>query len=172
MKNVVLAAAAMFLLVGTSRAQQVEDPHGWTKAKWGMTEEDIKKLFSDAAILVPKTKAEAPLLDAPKGFKFLGIRNFEIIPLAYTVRFVFDKGGLNSVTLWPEGDKAVVCDVAQSQLLWMLKDKYGTPQSSNEDMRDPPGKDRRWEWTLPDTAIKLSFGDYRDTKFNFVFLTY
>jgi hypothetical protein len=49
----------------------------------------------------------------------------------------------------------------------MQKDKYGTPTSpKDEQLRDPPGKQHTWEWTFPDTVIRLSFGDYENPKFN------
>src|SRR5664279_1371235 len=58
------------------------DPGGWTKAKWGMKENQIKAVFPQAT----------QVRDAD-GDVLLGISGYRIDPIKYTVTFGFSEGG-------------------------------------------------------------------------------
>ena len=85
------AVLALYLLSGPAMFAQdkVIDPGGWTKAKWGMTEAQIKTAFPEAK----------PIID--NGDPLLGLEHYEVGPIKYRVTFYFDKkgGGLNGVAL-------------------------------------------------------------------------
>lgn len=149
----------------TIAQEKAEDPHGWTKAKWGMTQDEIQKIFPEAI----------QTTDRVLGRK-LTLRGFKIGRLSYAVRFVFGPGseGLIKVFLLPEGEPAgTYAGIAQDSLRTMLTDKYGQPtQSSERDMYDPDGKDRQWKWVLSETEIKLGSLQFRDDTKNYTVLTY
>jgi hypothetical protein len=151
------------LTLGLAIAQEkTEDPHGWTKAKWGMTQEEIQKVFPDAAQISDRTFGQ-----------MLGLRKMKVGTLDYTVRFRFSSGSaaLAEVLLSPEGDPALYAEAAETELLPRLTDKYGAPTKSSEEDLDE-GKRRKWEWIFSETDLTLSFSEYRDRRFNFTLLTY
>lgn len=156
----ILTAAAVFVMAVVCSAQ-AEDPHGWTKAKWGMTEAEIKAAFPDAKIVNPGAR-----------LSFLAYDGLQIGVIHYHVQFSFDKDALIQVNLQPEGDRAVVSEVAQGALLTGLKDKYGAPQSHENPIASPAGQEHEWEWTFPESVIALTFAEHHERQYNFTTLVY
>lgn len=67
-----------------------DDPHGWTKAKWGATRDQIRELFPDATQVDPWTPQERQVavnLNASE----LGLSSFPIRGRKFRVAFSFDK---------------------------------------------------------------------------------
>ena len=73
--------AVLALLLFSDRAtiaqDKVIDPGGWTKAKWGMTEAQIKAAFPEAKHIIDN------------GDPLLGLEHYEIGPIKYRVNFYF-----------------------------------------------------------------------------------
>src|SRR5256885_1406426 len=113
-----------------------------------MKESEIRKLFSEAL----------KIDDARTKVQVLGLRGFKIDNLSYSINFVLDQTGLVQVELSPERDKGdwVIVDASQSQLIGILRDKYGQPlEVRDEDLGG--GKLHKWEWIFPETLISLQF---------------
>lgn len=158
--------AALIITIGASSAlaqNPNDDPSGWTKAKWGMTEQDLRKVFPEAEPLQKDV------------FQHLDIQHFRIdgesigakLAELFKVTFVLDKEAkLTSVHLATEG-KLVKSDgtdfggpplsVAQFTeifLLQKLTDNYGKPtQTSSEE--DSGTQAQKWVWIFPTTQISL-----------------
>ena len=135
---------------------------GWTKAKWGMTKEEIAKAFPDATEFYNHLTGRT-----------LGLRHFEIGSQKLSVMFVFGdepSEGLTGVTMESEGP---FFDIASSAFLTRLKDKYGAPtDTTTDDDRALDGKTHNWEWDFQVTRISLAFGDFRNPKYDFCILQY
>jgi hypothetical protein len=131
---------------------KVIDPGGWTKAKWGMKEAQVRTAFPAAKLIIDH------------GDSLLGLEHYEIGPIKYRVTFYFDKkgGGLNGVALQAENGDAVqvvYAGAAKSALLDALRDKYGEPTSAHAEPPSPTGVMRKWQWLMPQTGITLSYMD-------------
>ncbi len=122
-----------------------DDPGGWTKAKWGMTEAQIREAFPEARVYpYPRNPVN----------HFFGLDHITIgpSPITYRVEFIFKSGGLGSVkiSLTDAKDSAP----ANINFLQGLREKYGEPTSVKvEGSRLFP--ERTWEWLLPQTVIIL-----------------
>ena len=128
-----------------------------------MTQDEIQKAFP-----------EARQITGPEFGQMLGVRNVKIGTANYSIRFRFGSGseGLSEVLLSPEGEPEIYAELAQSELLSKLTDKYGAPTKSSEEDVSEEGKIRRWEWIFPETDVTLSFSGYTKRKNNFTVLTY
>jgi hypothetical protein len=131
------------------------DPGGWTKAKWGMKEKQIKAVFPQAT----------QVKDA-NGDVSLGISGYRIDPIKYTATFGFDEGGgLTSVAFDPEeeGPRHAVAEWVKMNLLEGLTDKYRKPTQVTDD-KDEDGfsSTRTWQWLFPRTRITLTWVTHAD----------
>ncbi len=151
------------LAAGALWAQgQVDDPGGWTKAKWGMSRAQVSTAFPDA------TMQTDPISKKP----VLAINGFPIQKVTFFVRFIFSQTDeLQEVLLEPEGDRAVYPRAASSNLLSALTDKYGRPEETT------PRHDRfsvryEWKWLFPVTSMTLTFNDYGVANTSLAFLDY
>lgn len=150
----ILFAASALLLGQDSKL----DPEGWTKAKWGITQAEVKKIFPEAVELTNEI-----------GRRYLALTGFTIETTKFTVGFAFDKEDrLTGVALKPEdrGPANAVAKFAQIFLLEKLTDKYGKPTQASEDSNEY-GTTRKWEWLFPKTKITLMWtahrrDDYKD----------
>jgi hypothetical protein len=120
-----------------------EDPGGWSKAKWGMSDEEILAALPGQAVR----------LDPPE--KYLGSRvhipSFELAGSEFEVHFVPDKAGrLSSVLLSPVGTPSEGFDYLFQSLENLLVAKYGRPWKSTE------ARSERIQWSLKTTTITLS----------------
>jgi hypothetical protein len=132
---VMLAAAAISLAA--------DDPGGWSKAKWGMTDAQISEAFG----------AEAIHLDAPDEN---GVRTVVLLDLAGVPCFAEmlpdQTGRLASVMILPRK----VSDMTETLYLAvkkMLIQKYGPPSKTSETPRASGVF-----WTFPTTIIGLVHG--------------
>jgi len=157
----------LFLLSGPAMIAQNKaiDPGGWTKAKWGMTEAQVKTAFPGAKRIIDY------------GDPLLGLEHYEIGPIKYRVTFYFDKkgGGLTGVALEAENGDAtpgVYAEAAKGALLSALRDKYGEPTSTQVQPPSPIGVKREWRWLMPQTGITLSYMDAPDRQYRFALLVY
>lgn len=141
------------------------DPGGWTKAKWGMNEKQIKAAF-------PQTSQ----VKNANGDLALGITGYPIGPVKYTVTFWFSEtGGLRNVDLESEeeGPPHAVAEWVKMNLLPQLTDKYGKPtQTTNEPNEQGGGSTQGWEWLFPKTRITLTWVRYIDPDFKHLDKTY
>lgn len=67
-----------------------DDPRGWTKAKWGATRDEVRKLFPDATQVDPWTPQERKVVRNLNASE-LGISSFPISGRKFRVAFSFDK---------------------------------------------------------------------------------
>lgn len=156
LQMIVIAAAAAGALAG-QEAPASNDPGGWTKAKWGMTQAQIGEAFPDNAKLYPEESGSRMILGLN------GVTMGEPAALTYRVRFFFDKsGGLREVLIVPELEPKS----AKSRLLSGLTEKYGQPHAA------PPepthgSLDYKWTWTFEKTIISLGYIDFGVTTLDY-----
>ncbi len=132
------------------------DVDGWGKSRWGMTADDIVKVFAGEATLISNAKdGTTPGLsgqyDAHIGAT---IKKILIQSDPYKVSFVFDDktGGLIRVILEPLGDFS---EVRFNALEALLSEKYG-PATYKEDVKRPcHSLERRWAFSS--TTIRFDF---------------
>lgn len=152
------SAYIMMALAGALLAG--DDPGGWSKAKWGMTDEEILKAFDGQA----KRWENA----APGQRGGLAIYGLEIAGVKFDVSMGFDKEDkLLGVSFAPsdqmEESRKVLDGHASAQVLAMrakatfqalenlLVEKYGRPWKSDEGTNST-----EMQWTFPTTVITLS----------------
>lgn len=131
----IIAVTAIIMAPVRANSQQVTQLDGWQKAKWGMTKEDVKKVFPKATDFVITMKG--------KQFQKWGLSDYEISGCHYNVDFGFSGDKLNAVDLQltdlKDGGK---CGPKMSSL---LVDKYGKPTTSdNEKKRDMETTSEKW----------------------------
>jgi len=154
--------AAMTVAAGCLFAQNpADDPGGWTKAKWGMTQAQIVEAYSGQTRLRDYS--------APKPHSVLEIAGISIgTGPPYKASFSFDKASrLSSVLIEPAtgmSGTGSVASVAKSNLLTALTDKYGLPQADTPiPAHDDYGMHKityKWTWIFPTTVISLNYVDY------------
>jgi hypothetical protein len=152
---------ALFILAASlATAADKDDPGGWTKAKWGMTGEDIVQAFAgDAARRDPPEKVSGiPIAVSVKSVDLAGAK-FEAL-------MVPDKDGkLKSVLLQPLKGEAQNAYLFQ-RLQDLLEQKYGRPWKSEAD------HDTSLQWTFPSTVITLNMTSMPAMNFCIVMLKY
>ena len=160
-----LFAAMMFAQSARPRQNVPADPGGWTKAKWGMKESQIKAAFPQTA----QVKDSA-------GKVRLGLSEYPIDLDKYTVTFWFaEDGGLASIAFDPEtkGPRNAVAEAVKLDLLDDLTEKYGTPTAAtNEKNEHGGGSTRKWQWRFSKTRIILTWAAYADPDFKHLDQTY
>lgn len=162
-----VGVSLLLLLCAVALAQDKPvDPGGWTKAKWGMTEAQIKEAFPEAKNIIVF------------GSPMLGIEHYQIAALKYRVTFYFDKkeskAGLMRVALQSEDPVNLMgtyASVAKDALLDALRDRYGEPTSTGNE-RTSTGLTHEWKWLLPQTSIDLSYAESNEMKYRFTILQY
>ncbi len=121
----------MVVILTTSLFGKEADPNGWLKARWGMTQEQVKKAFAG---------------DIPSIIT-LGRYKWE-----YSVNFIYDdKGKLDEVLIEPVKKNGMGGNF--SDLASGLKEKYGKPE-----IEEYSGRNRgRLIWNFKTTEIQLRF---------------
>jgi hypothetical protein len=158
---------ATLLLSSVAFAQNSsDDPGGWTKAKWGMTQDQIRTAFPETA-----------QIDDGTGRLSLGLRSYPIEQRKFAVVFSFDnEKRLNSVRLEFQkiligrngSELSLVCDkcdafvkAAMNEravtdgkdfILHTLTDKYGNPTTHRV---ESDGRMEYFDWLFPSTKISL-----------------
>jgi hypothetical protein len=164
MRTTIIALLAIVAVAGLAQ-NPADDPGGWTKAKWGMTEDQIKAAFPDAA-QIPSVN---PRLVLPA---------YNINPDRFEVVFWFDaSGALQEVALSDkfsvEGLKRLHDDQltaaqrvsaipgvargvenVKDDLLISLTAKYG---KFADHATTEKGTQDEWLWLFPTTTIKLTW---------------
>ncbi|HTX34337.1 MAG TPA: hypothetical protein VME43_04920 [Bryobacteraceae bacterium] len=116
----------------------VEDPGGWTKAKWGMTDDQVLAAFPGQA-----ARLDPPELNGAR----VSIKSIELSGAEFRVYFIPDAAGhLRAVIL-----NAVKPTGALFQSLEnLLVAKYGRPWKTDE------AGDSGVQWSFPTTVITLT----------------
>lgn len=139
-----------------------DDPGGWTKAKWGMTEDQIKAAFPDAAQVRFFRETNR-----------LGLPAYNIDRIRFEVVFGFDaSGALQEVTLFDEFTAegmrqftdtqrlsaipgvATGIENVKGDLLNSLTTKYG---KFSDHAITEKGTQDEWSWLFPSTTVKLQW---------------
>lgn len=159
MRTTLIALLAIVAVAGLAQ-NPVDDPGGWTKAKWGMTEDQIRTAFPDA----DQVKLSST---------HLGLPAYNIGLIRFVVAFEFDaSGGLGTVTLYDEftvaglrryldekqiyqpSGVAAAIERVKDDLLSSLTAKYG--KFSDHAITDKGTQDE-WLWLFPSTTLKLEW---------------
>jgi hypothetical protein len=128
------------ILLGLA-AFAAEDPGGWTKAKWGMSEADLRAAFPEARRLDPPE---------PVNKATLTIDSVKLADIEFTVYFSPDpKGHLSRVILNPRYSADANDRVFQA-LENALVEKYGRASKTEED------NVTILQWRFPQTTIELT----------------
>jgi hypothetical protein len=142
---------------GRSAAQVVQDPGGWTKAKWGMTVSELKQAFPQAVTY--NSRHSGPAFGIPE-CEIDGAR-------AHVVFEMDDHAGLRSVLIEPVETSSVdpdldsppptVARIGEILLLAGLKEKFSEPGAATvEPIFDEAGQvTHEWRWSFPTTSVVL-----------------
>lgn len=157
MKTLVLFALGFAVLAQESRRIDAVDPGGWSKAKWGMTVEEVVQVFNGQAKRTDGCKERSGSPPSAKDPKvcLAEIEDIEIEGDHFRVAFRFDRvtKRLDIVNLEPVGD-LYAWDTRAEKLERMLTEKYGQPAyRKNTDQRLFKGVD--CTWVFPQTKIFL-----------------
>jgi hypothetical protein len=147
-------SALLFVTATRLKAEEPSDPHGWDKAKWGMTKAQIVAAFDGK----PHMAQDKIMAIAGIESKLLTLEEFLISNMKFRVHFAFDeKGGLRQVLLRPIGDPKIVPKPAYSNVESALTEKYGKP--SKVDHQQFRGIATTAEWLFPTTLIRIGLLD-------------
>jgi len=129
--------AALCLLAALA-AFAAEDPGGWTKAKWGMTDDQLLAAFPEQAVR----------LDPPEqnGAR-VAIRSIDLAGAKFDVYFIPSDAGLRKVVLTAQHQPATSLDFLFQTVQNLLVDKYGRPWRSDESAATS------LQWSFPTTTI-------------------
>jgi hypothetical protein len=147
------------LAVGLSLAQN-DAPTGWTAAQWGMTEEQVSAVFPSAQKETIQTTS------------ILALHGFRIGVIDYMVAFGFEPASkaLQLVRFSTEttGSPRAIADIAHTDLLSGLTDKYGKAIEASEQPSDHMVA-RKWIWLFPKTKITLTWTAAKDRDQDFAY---
>jgi len=148
-----LALVGMIALPLQTLAQP-KDVEGWSKARWGMTEEQILSAFEGQVEQFPKTETYQGV------YVNLWIRNLDIGGEQYEVRFQMDNktSQLVQVLIKPKEGKAL--SVHFKFLEQMLIEKYGPPSYKNDE-HSRTMTQFTCAWNFPTTIIELKYTDFK-----------
>jgi hypothetical protein len=140
---------AVILLSGLSFAQKPADIHGWGKVKWGMTLEQVQKLYPDAKPYQPKNENERDAMKASDE-SALEIPSIDLASTKFEVNFV-GQGPRKQIIFVEIYSRAGVTEGTFARLEKELRLKYGEPARNDKD-----GWFER-TWMLQSTKIELWF---------------
>jgi hypothetical protein len=133
----VIAAAPLF----------AQDPEGWQKAKWDMTEAQIVAIY-------PGAQKDEETVQGK--FSRLKLSDIAVQDIHFEVSFTFQNNRLYMVALKPNGDRTGFRPGLQyERMISLLKDKYGDP-TSHKDTHDD-GLKKKAEWRLKTTVIETLY---------------
>jgi hypothetical protein len=140
-------------------ALAADDPAGWSKARWGMTDQQIIDGFAGQAV-----RLDPP--DKVNGAR-VWIESLDLAGTNFQVYMVPDKDGrLSSVLLSPR-DLADGTDSLFQTLGELLVQKYGRPWKTGEE--DGITEE---QWTFSTTVVTLTRGKLPMTKTRIVNIQY
>ncbi len=157
---------------------QLKDVEGWSKARWGMTEEEILKAFTGEAKQLEKRE------NYKNAYATVGIDDIEIGGAKYKVRFLMDnyKNTLRQVLIKTKDENPAGAEVWFKSLEQMLVEKYGQP-SYKDEKREPDRRISRTvvlegsvklttAWNFPTTIIELSYLEIRSINSRILTISY
>jgi hypothetical protein len=129
-----------------------QDPGGWQKTKWGITEAQLLKMYPAAL------KIDAPATATNYGFT---VTDVVIEKMHFDIKFWFDETGLRLVALTPDGAEKIIRPAVYYGFMFdLLRDKYGKPASQKESQDDGiTGVTKESEWRLNTTVISILYID-------------
>ncbi len=146
---------------------QPKDVEGWNKARWGMTENEVLKVFEGKATAVEKPQKTLGLSKQWDAYVLVVLDEIEIGKDKYTVNFIFDGNDKKLIKV-----AVVIKDKSPSELQFssleqMLTEKYGSPSFTKDD-RTPDKRLSRGvvlegsdllerAWNFPSTIIELKY---------------
>lgn len=160
--QIMLSVFAMALLPLQISAR-VEDVKGWNKARWGMTERDIEKVFKGRV-----EQRRDPIIDKQEGiYVSQEINDLTFANTKFTVSFVMDEKTrqLREVVLTPEGSHfRVLFELLEKKLVT----RYGPVTFRDKEDVDMErlgkngyGQDQISRvWRFPSTLITLEYWVY------------
>ncbi|MDR3566322.1 MAG: hypothetical protein P4N59_33475 [Negativicutes bacterium] len=148
-------------LLVVAAAIAADDPGGWTKAKWGMTEAQLAEAFGPDIV-----RLDPPDSIAGGKIKIFQAVDVQIGGTPFRAKLVPDKDGKLDSVLFSARDKKDVNQYTFQSLQELLVQKYGRPWKS------AAGQDAEFQWSLGSTVITLSFTQYKDVDWSNLILQY
>ena len=135
-----------------SSAAASEDPGGWTKAKWGMTDAQIEAAFPGQV-----RHYEKPAAWDSGMYADIYIPHVKVGSDSFEARFQMDGSTkkLVQVVLTKEGKDASFASLDAVED--MLATKYGPPSETHKSQTTVKGME--YDWTFPTTRIAASYTD-------------
>jgi len=163
-KCLFLLLLVCFVIVATAQT----DLKGWRYAEWGMTADQVIKVF----------KGEVEWFEKPAEFENgnapIGIESYALAGHKYKVSFVLDKNSklhMVSLDLQEEGNEAIF-----ESLEKLLTEKYGTSSYKNNRRDDgglAPSLYHETMWSFSKTTITLTYYELMTTTpMRVILLTY
>ncbi len=134
------------ILFAALAATAAEDPAGWSKARWGMTDAQIVEAFG----------AEATRLDPPEQVSGIPVRTAVPVELAgvqFRALMLTDKSGKLTAVLITPTTPAAQTDSLYQSLQELLVQKYSRPRNVSEEMGIT-----ELQWLAGSTVITLIRG--------------
>jgi hypothetical protein len=172
MKKVILI---ILVVICTSNYSfgQTKDVEGWNKARWGMTENEVLKVFEGKATAIEKPVKCKGLSNQWDAYALVVLDEIEIDKDKYTVKFVFDGNDKKLIAVIVSTKDERPSESQFLSLEQMLTEKYGSPSFTKDD-REP---DKRLSsgvilegsdllnraWNFPSTIIELRYLDLKVT---------
>jgi hypothetical protein len=138
---------------GQTLAQSyTQDIQGWNRTRWGMSVDEVRKLFPGIESSTPSTTGDSRYV----------LKNVSLNRAVFDISFVFGANGLKVVNLDQKGKDV---ELNFRMLLQDLQEKYGRPASQNSI--------GAIKWILPSTEITLlRMNNPTDSSKNLLFLSY
>lgn len=166
----------LFLMCNYVLAQS-NDVEGWSKARWGMTEDDLLKAFEGQAIRLEQKNYN-------DSYSTIEIRDIEIGSDHYQVRFLMDnnKKTLSKVLITPLDTDLAAAEIRFKGLEKLLIEKYGQP-SFRDDKKEPDTRisgslvhkgsvKLTTAWNFSSTIIELSYLELRSINMRSLVISY
>lgn len=152
MRWLTLGCLLIACCAGPSSAQILQDPGGWTKAKWGMTASELRTAFPEAIVAGSVLRIPQCEIDGERVHV-----TFEVDPEAGLRRVRIEPDEKSSVDPNLDVPPRTVARIGEILLLAGLKDQYGEPREATmEPSFDETGQvTHLWRWSFPSTSIVL-----------------
>lgn len=162
---------------------QDNDLNGWDEVKWGMSEEEIVKVYGNKLVKFNKREHYGKV-KPNKDYATMGLEPVEIGGRQFKVTFIMDgtSNKLKAVNVKPLEKLGGGSVVLFRSLEEMLVEKYGKPSYQNKE--DEPderlsggvvlegSKNYITKWLLPRTIISLKYLEIRPVKLTLVVIQY
>jgi len=156
MKNLIILLSLFNISLLFS--QTSSDIKGWRDAEWGMSVEEVQKIFNTELSEIDNPKA------FPNDYYPFMIKSYEIAGQKYDIKFIFKKDNhtlyqIKIVKMLEYGSswRNIIVELDAA-----LTEKYGTPYFKSEDPYN-------CKWSLPSTKIELEYLEVLDGA---IFLSY